>query len=91
MLIERYTVPQLRARIAALEIAADHLDTLQNHDDDDTEQFQSVARRLRQEAIRLRSHHAQHPNKFELKNRDDVIATILDHPLKNHVHKPPEH
>lgn len=50
----RYTIAQTRARVAAMEIAADHLDTCVQRDEIDAKQYADVSLKLRNEATRLR-------------------------------------
>lgn len=51
----RYTIAQTRARIAALEICAEHLDECQAHDEIERKQWYDVTRKLRAEATRLKA------------------------------------
>ena len=51
----RYTIAQTRARVAAMEIAADHLDECVQRDEIDAKQFHDVALKLRNEATRLKA------------------------------------
>lgn len=51
----RYTIAQTRARVAAMEIAADHLDACVQRDEIDAKQYQDVALKLRNEATRLKA------------------------------------
>jgi hypothetical protein len=78
MPITRYTKPQIRARVAALEIAADHLAGEINRTQDVDGQFADICARLRREAIRLKTHHSQHPQPFQLSERETEIRHILD-------------
>lgn len=50
----RYTVAQTRARVAALEIAAGHLEECMGLNELDGKQFADVANKLRMEAYRLK-------------------------------------
>ena len=50
----RYTIAQTRARVAAMEIAAAHLDSALTNDEIDRKQYQDVATKLRNEAARLK-------------------------------------
>lgn len=51
----RYTIAQTRARVAALEIAAAHLDDLCRDEPVSDKQFDDVATKLRNEATRLKA------------------------------------
>jgi N-methylhydantoinase B/oxoprolinase/acetone carboxylase alpha subunit len=51
----RYTIAQTRARVAAMEIAANHLETCVERDELDYKQFADVALKLRNEATRLKA------------------------------------
>lgn len=50
----RYTIAQTRARVAAMHIAADHLDQAIRRDEIEARQFEDVAQKLRNEATRLK-------------------------------------
>lgn len=50
----KYTIAQTRARVAAMEIAANHLDDAIQADEIDAKQFKDVALKLRNEATRLK-------------------------------------
>ena len=50
----RYTIAQTRARIAALEIAAEHLTTAITRNEIETKQYADVAIKLQNEADRLK-------------------------------------
>lgn len=50
----RYTVAQTRARVAAMEIAAAHLEECMQLDEIEAKQFADVANKLRAEATRLK-------------------------------------
>ena len=51
----RYTIAQTRARVAALEIAATHLDACVQRDEIDAKQWLDVSLKLRNEATRLKA------------------------------------
>lgn len=51
----RYTIAQTRARVAALEIAADHLSAAVIQDELELKQYQDVILKLRNEATRLKA------------------------------------
>lgn len=50
----RYTIAQTRARVAAMIIAADHLDEAVITDQIEAKQYADVAQKLRNEAERLK-------------------------------------
>ena len=51
----RYTIAQTRARVAAMEIAAEHLDACVERDEIEGKQYRDVAQKLRNEATRLKA------------------------------------
>lgn len=51
----KYTIAQTRARVAAMEIAAEHLEACLQRDEIDAKQFADVATKLRNEAKRLKA------------------------------------
>lgn len=50
----RYTIAQTRARVAALEICADHLATAATRDEIDRDQYRDVIKKLINESTRLK-------------------------------------
>lgn len=50
----KYTIAQTRARVAALEIAAAHLDQALRRDEIEEKQYSDVSLKLRNEAFRLK-------------------------------------
>ena len=50
----KYTIAQTRARVAAMEIAAGHLEECMSRDEIEGKQFADVANKLRAEATRLK-------------------------------------
>lgn len=50
----RYTIAQTRARVAALEICAQHLTTCITRDEIEAKQYGDVIHKLQNEAIRLK-------------------------------------
>ena len=50
----KYTIAQTRARVAALEIAAEHLDQALRRDEIEEKQYSDVSLKLRNEAFRLK-------------------------------------
>lgn len=74
----RYTKPQIRARVAALEIAADHLDDIDAADPTARDQYADVAVKLRAEANRLKNRHDNRRDRLQLTPEETELTHILE-------------
>lgn len=79
----RYTVAQTRARVAALEMAAEHLTSATKNNEIEANQYEDIilkltneANRLRQKAQETRGRDAQKRARKRLPDYGDILDTL---------------